>query len=93
MTDTILTITTHPDEVYSMRVGDTVCSPLNTTIWFGDTHPTVENFGSDWESRELQRGRLCVVVERKGKWLKLLTPVGVGWCRGKDFTRMNGETR
>jgi hypothetical protein len=93
MTDPILEFTVDPNEFHEMKVGDTVCSPLNATIWFGDTHPTVENFGSDWESRELQRGRLCVVLDRREKWLNLLTPVGVGWCRGKDFTRMKGETR
>lgn len=92
MIDPILTITTHPDEVFSMKVGDTVCSPLTVTIWFGETHPTPETFGSEWVSADLVKGRVCVVMERRGKWLKLLTPVGVGWCRGGDFTRMNRET-
>ncbi len=93
MTDPILEFTVDPNEFHEMKVGDTVFSPLNVDVWFGETHPTVDTFGTHWESNTVPRGRMCVVLDRKEKWLNLLTPVGVGWCRGRDFTRGRREGR
>ena len=70
----------------TLKPGDLVYAMGPTEIWWNESHPTPETFSMEWDCGTVLTGQLCSVLDVSGNWLRLLSPIGVGWSRKLDYS-------